>query len=379
MKNEAENKLNLIADIWKSYILEYQFCQKKIKYTEETKTNYFGDILGYFIDTFPIIYERKHLKSFSHSETFSHHISLLQSIYVHQDFVEELLVIFKCNISKGDLKLDPNYSINRNLRNELIGHPIRRNNGKLISSCLFGYGTNLSKILYLKYHQDKNYKFEKKECEVSEIISRHNTFLNTYFDKILDKLKAILSLYYKQLENFDKIIDKTDFSEIVRISSIYFESILKYDYVYDIKSLMIIYEKRNNHRRYQNLISTFLYDLKSNIFETQQTINDIINPKKKLAINDSIIPTVQFEIVYTDEISENPETKPKKVSYYYELGKLATKRNLIDFEFFSSFLHEKCAENKTVISELENMKNNIFDEIEYYSSFRLICKELNQE
>lgn len=51
MENNTIEKLDKIADIWNNFILEYKFCNKKIKFNDEIKTNYFGDILGYFYIT----------------------------------------------------------------------------------------------------------------------------------------------------------------------------------------------------------------------------------------------------------------------------------------------------------------------------------------
>ncbi|RNA62252.1 hypothetical protein D1631_10080 [Chryseobacterium nematophagum] len=378
MKNKAENKLEQIADVWNCFILEYKYCQNKIKFTEESKTNYFGDILGYFTDTFPIIYNRNDLISNSNSEIFSHHISLLQSIYVHQDFIEELLIIFKCNISKGTLKLDSNYSINRELRNELVGHPIRRLKGELISSCLFGYDTNLNKILYLRYHKDKNYKFEKKEYEVSEIISRHDIFLNKYFDVILDKLKEILIYLKKEIENFEKISNKKSFEDILKLTSIYYEKIFKLYYIYDIESLKIIYDKRNVHNRYQNLINKFYDDLKVDIIYTKDYIQNFIESEQKEVYNNYELPIINYEILFSDS-EDSDESSEISTNYNYELGKLATKRNPTDFKFFSYPIRTKCVENKAIMDELIHMENNIHNEIEYYCSYSLLRKELGED
>lgn len=152
----------------------------KFKQEREIKANYIHDILVYFSDTFDIMFCGR--KSNSLPEKFSNQIGLLQSIYVQQDFVEELLRIFKTGIEKGDLKKDPNYSINRDIRNELIGHPIRRENGNgaLISTCLFASCKESDKVAYGRYHRDNDYKYETIDHTVSEIIFRHKQFLNKY-------------------------------------------------------------------------------------------------------------------------------------------------------------------------------------------------------
>src|SRR5664280_340088 len=135
MKTEVEEKLDRIADIWNYFIWDYKFCSGKIKFNDDVKTNYFGDILGYFKDTLDIVFQTKKATNFN--DKFSFSISFLQEIYIQQDFKQEMLEIFKTGINKRDLKQDPSYYINRELRNELVGHPIRKFQDKLVSSTLY--------------------------------------------------------------------------------------------------------------------------------------------------------------------------------------------------------------------------------------------------
>jgi len=109
MRETFEKKLHKISDIWNFYIWDYKFCNSKIKFTPDVKSNYFGDILNYFSDTFNLIYNSRKTETFS--ENIERSISFLQAIYIQQDFIEELLYIFKCDLHKGDLKKDLNYSI----------------------------------------------------------------------------------------------------------------------------------------------------------------------------------------------------------------------------------------------------------------------------
>lgn len=375
LKEEVTYKLAQIANIWNHFIWKYNFCKQKIKFKPQVKTNYFGDILGYFQDTFDIIFDYRESKS--HSDRFSNQISLLQSIYVQQDFIEELLIIFKCGIEKGDLKKDLNYSINRDIRNELVGHPIRKHKGELISSCLFGYNGGQDKVFYLRYHIDNNYKFESMEFPVSEIIQRHKDFLNKYFNKILNKLKLILSEFSKEIENIESLIDKKNFDVILNISKGFYESIFDYDFVYNKESLQKIYAKKDEHRRYQNLIDKFYYDLKSSLKETKEYASELFEPKKrfkKTNIGNSI-----FDIEFVDSTKLDTTEKERLVTYHYELGKIATKRNPIDFDFFGGCLKRKCANNELVLNELEHMESNIYNDIEYFTAYRLICTELGEE
>jgi hypothetical protein len=376
MEEEVKYKLDQIANIWNHFIWEYDFCKREIKFDMEVRTNYFGDILGYFQDTFDIIFN--YSDSQSHNERFSTQISLLQSIYIQQDFVEELLRIFKLGINKGDLKKDTNYSINRNIRNELVGHPIRRinGNGALISSCLFGYNGGIDKITYLKYHKDNNFEFESMEYAVSEIISRHKQFLIFYFDKILHKLKGILSKFIKEINNIESLIKKKSFNEILNISSIFFESIFKLDYIYDKESLLIIYSRKGEHKRYQNLIDQFYKDLKNGLKETKDYVIELFEPRKKINKVQKEKPIIDIEFINVSEIKSDDIERP--ITYNRELGKLATRRNPMDFEFFGGCLKQKCMDNELVLNELKHMESNIYNDIEYYTAFRLISKELRE-
>ncbi|NJY62842.1 hypothetical protein HC174_08735 [Salinimicrobium sp. CDJ15-81-2] len=375
MKEELTYKLNRIADIWNSFLLEYEFCKNKIKITPEVQTNYFGDILGYFQDTFDIIFDKK--ASNSYSDQFSNHISLLQCIYVQQDFIEELLIIFKCGVNKGDLKEDLNYSINREIRNELVGHPIRKLRGKFISSCLFAYNNNRDKIVYLRYHKDNNFKFESMEFSVPEIINRHRKFLDKYFDLILNKLKKILWDFSKKIENIESLIDKKSFIEILNISEVFYESIFKYDFLYDKDSLLKVYSRKGEHIRYQNLIDKFYYDLKFSLKEKKEYANQLFEPRKKIKPTNKEIPLFDLKFKNSSEIKD--VKKEKQITYHYELGKLATKRNPMDFDFFGGTLRRKCSENELILNELNHMKANIYDDVEYYAAYRLICTELNED
>lgn len=375
MNPEIIDKLDRITEIWNHYIWEYKFCSTKIKFNDDVKTNYFGDLLGYFKDTFEIVYSEQRPTSFS--DKFSYTISFLQAIYIQQDFVQEMLEIFKTGIDKGQLKKDPNYFINRELRNELVGHPIRKYEDKLISSTLFSYRAKDDEIEYLRYHKDNNFKFESKSFNIADIQKRHNDFLNKYFDAIINRLKVILDEYVVELNKLENIINNNDFNTILKLVELYFESIFKSDFIYDKSSLLKIYNRKEEHPRYKTFIDRFNSDLKSYLTDTKANIIRVFEPKQANNFGQQEnFELPKIKIVFT---SPTDEPREQKVSYHYEIGKLATKRNPMDFEFFSGFLKSKCQDNRTVMEELKHMELNIFDEIEYYTSLRLIGLELKEE
>ena len=378
MKSDVEIKLEKNAEIWNYYIWEYKFCNNKIKFNQDAQTNYFGDILGYFHDTFDLVFSEKESNSFSGS--FTRNLSLLQAVYIHQDFIEELLILFKCNISKGDLKKDLNYSINRDIRNELVGHPIRKSlkGRKLISSTSFAYNAEKGSLKYLRYHKDNNFKFEEMTFQYSDIIERHGKFLNTYFDIILENLKSILHSFIKELGKIENLMKTHDFETMLNFASKAFESIFKNDYIYDKQSLLLIYKKRLEHKRYQNHIDLFLANLKGNLTDTKQNISDLFEPIE--IIKEEPIERLPFEIIFDTSDSDKKAISTKeKITYHYEIGKLATRKDSsFHFDFASSVLRSKCAENNIVLDELNHMEQNFYNEIEYYCSLNLIRFVLNE-
>lgn len=375
MKAKVEDKLERIADTWNYFIWEYKFCSNKIKFNEDVKTNYFGDILGYFNDTLEIVFTNNRYSDYS--AKFSFTISFLQAMYIQQDFVQEMLEIFKTGIDKGNLKQDPLYSINRNLRNELVGHPIRKFEDNLISSTLFSYQEKEDEIQYLRYHKDNNFKFESKTYTIAEIQERHGAFLEKYFDIILVKLKTVLNEYLLEIDKLEKVIENHEFETVLKLVELYFEAIFKSDFVYDKISLLKIYSRKDEHIRYQNFINRFYIDLKTAISEKRNFVKDIF---ERTLIDNSMqeilsLPTIQ--IVYTN--NSEPLNEKRKETYHYEIGKIATKRNQLDFDCFGGLLKAKCQNNEIVLNELDHMERNINDEIEYYTSLRLVCRELNEE
>ncbi|MUV02909.1 hypothetical protein GN157_04230 [Flavobacterium rakeshii] len=370
---ELIGKLNFIRDFWNHYVLEYQFCQKKIRFDDDIKTNYIGIIFGYFDDTFDLL-------SFSKSNTqpnFSYQISLLQTIYVQQDFIEQMLYIFKCRkdgdlIDKSKLKVNSNYSINREIRNELIGHPIRMNKGQLISASLFGYDTTSFTISYSRYHKENNHNFEHKKEEVSDILRRHSNFINEYFDIIIQKVKTILEAFEKNLDDVKRFLNNKNFESLINILSIKYESIFDYNYNYEPNNLKLIYSNREKHLRYKNLIDKFYFDLVESLTEKiestkhLQTWQYISKQETFVEPYGSILKFIDIEPESTNKI---------KRSYQYELSKLAN-RDFDSFNFNSEILKSNFSENKLVIDELNHMKNHFNNEIEYYCSYYLLYKTI---
>lgn len=376
MRNVLDKKLHTISEIWNNYIWNYKICNSKIKFTDDVKSNYFGDILIYFSDTFDLIYNDKKSTTFSNNIEF--YISFLQSIYIQQDFIKELLHIFKCDKEIKKIDKDANFKINRALRNELVGHPIRtiKNEKKLISSSIFSNLTNSEQIIYLRYHLDKNYKSEEIRHNKADILKRHSAFIDFHFDVIIEKLKGILLEFKTIIEKIENIIATESIDKIVEFVSSNFEYISKTNHLYEKDTLLDIYKLRNKNERYNCAIEMFLKDLNQYIYETKKNIDDIINEKPTFDIiekNDEIkLPEVKL-------VSYNPKNQSftKNTLHHYELSKLLDRNDLSMFIFFCSILKKEFKKNELIISEIENMEKNLDNTLEYYCSYYLIQRELS--
>ncbi|MFD2784559.1 hypothetical protein [Hymenobacter rubripertinctus] len=379
MKSMLDKKLDKISDIWNHYIWEYKFCNSKIKFTPDVKSNYFGDILNYFSDTSNLIYGTKETKNFTSNIEIS--ISFLQAIYIQQDFIEELLYIFKCNINKGDLKKDKNYSINREIRNELIGHPIRKIdiNGtrQLLSSTIFSNSTNAHQISYIKYQLANNYKFEEINHRREDILNRHLVFTEKYFDIIISRLKNILFLFKKQLQNIELTLSTAPFENILKTVSNSFEYFYRTDYLYKPETLLRIHTLKDSNERYNSAIKKFYIELRKSLADTKDSIDDLINDTDRHSIEAEKSKVVIPKIIIIEGDGKYKDNN-LPISYDYEIGKLSEKDSIGKFRIFSSFLKTKCKENKLVISEIENMEKNFDDDLEYYCSLHLIEEELSK-
>ncbi len=130
-------KLKLITDIWNEVFLSYSFVQNKVSFNNEKATNYYGEITHYFRDTYPIVEQhesRKHKPCKFHEYIF-YSVGILQTLYVQQDLLDEMLMIFALDKSSNEDKQRI-----RDLRNELVGHPISRDLQNKLTSSVFWLG-----------------------------------------------------------------------------------------------------------------------------------------------------------------------------------------------------------------------------------------------
>lgn len=400
MQEEIEGLLKQIRNIWNSAIWDHQFYYKKIKHNSDIRTNYFGEILGYFEDTLDIVFSDEYNTiQDNHSARFSYSISLLQAIYVQQDFVEELLSIFKTGIDKGDLKKEVSYTINRELRNELVGHPVRKllqetgeyqthqcsncdikidkpiRKEALVSTTLFSYQGAKDEIKYLRYSRENNFKVEIMSHKIIDIQERHFKYLANFLKKVISSTLPLIKKHRKQLDSLISQIKKKKLDSVIDMTDHYFESFFETDHLYTPKHLLELNSKQEENFRYKYSLDLFYKDLEESINDFIINIDEIINPGKKEL--QSSIKASPIEINFFNNIEELDQIKKDVVEkdFNYEISKFYSKRNSQDFSFFSSSVLSR-TDNKIVIDEIHHMSNNISNVLEYYSALNVVVKEL---
>lgn len=368
--NNAKKKLSKITTVWNDFIWEVKFLQDKINFNEEVTSNYYGDILYYFNDTIELL-KANRLENVNFNDSIFNAIGLMQIIYIHQDLIDEMLHIFKLQRSKKEDK-----NPNRKIRNELVGHPInRKHNNELESSVIFGKNNGKGCIHYIKYESKKSFNSENISYNIEDILNGHSDFLNKYLDKILEKSFDILRKYKTKLKNIKNLIStEGKFLKIVDLSERFYTYIFNYDYLFQRGILLECYKRRNKHLRYKKAVDKFLLELSSGIDETLNNIEDIIRDKKSNNIEKNQIEEV--EITFVEDFKENisPKYKTNK-NYNYYFEKLHEKKHLNILNLFE----DEFKDSLEIINELNNMKNNVDNDLEYYCSYNHLKSLIQRE
>jgi hypothetical protein len=364
--DSIKKKLERINDIWSRYVLNYQHFHQHVAWDDEVRTNYFGDIIQYFNDTLDLIDRKPADSDFQNSIFYA--TSLLQVIYVHQDLTDELLRIFKIKASSLEDK-----NPNREIRNELIGHPVNRgtpDNGRKLKSTIF-WSTNstVGNIHYIRYASENNFLGEEVFYDVNSIIKAHHDYLNKYFDKIISKIRKPLQLYTKQLNVLEQLInDERDFTKIVEITFQRYEYISLVFNHYNEAILKECYKRRDEHFRYQYAVDKFKADLSECLYHTRIEIQKLISV---IQLEDETpMAIINKKIVFNQIDSNIPsnEHQTEQNNNDRELGKLSEKNPCFGIPHFM----KKYSNNPEIIAELENMQNNMNNNLEYYCSFEYL-------
>jgi hypothetical protein len=353
-----EKRIKKLADIWNYYFWDYKFCQDKINFTDDIKTNYYGDILSFIETTLnsltAVEYEKGVEKSIFQA------VGILQIIYTHQDLIDELLYIFKIHQSTS---VDKNP--NRQIRNELIGHPIRRvpKSKELISSVFFGYEFKNGTLDYVLYSKENNFSPKAFSYQLEDLIRNHKVFLEKYMNIIWAKIEKILRALQRELIELNNLVLKNiEFTKIVNLVHQRYNKIFKENYLFEPEIILQCYEKRNENIRYQNAISLFTDTLKEYLPDTINNIDQLFIEQPEPKFEEL---NIKINIV---KHSSKKIARDKSQHLDYEFSKLHHNHPIFGIEYFMN----KFKNDKDIITELLHMEKYIDNVLEFNSAFEYL-------
>lgn len=366
MYNTIIKKLELITEAWNNFFLESKFCQGYINYTEEVQTNYYGDIFYMFTDT---------LKSLDEIEGDSKHemvimktVGVMQVLFVQQDLIDELLYIFKLKQSSKEDK-EPN----RTIRNELIGHPIRRDtkDKTLVSSVIFGRALSHEVIHYVIYSPAKSKYGQDKSYNLKDILENHESYLNKYLNQIIDKINKVLISLKKKVAQVKNMLDKQiQVDKIVIFVEHNFNNFTDSHYLHTSEILAEAIRRREEHPRYENIIALCQSELLGFVLDTNDSIDQVLNGGFQP------IGASYCDLSLNDQLTEEivmPQANYIR-SYRYEFGKLFKNHPIFSINFFKG----QFAHDNEIQAELKNIDENGNRTIERYGSLEYLRKLLTQ-
>lgn len=363
---EIKRKLNILENIWRNRFWDYDYLLKNIGYQKSTQSNYPGIVFGYLSDTIPIIENYYKSEAMDKNDCFLATIGLLQTIYIQQDLIDELLQVFKLQESKLEDK-----NPNRTIRNDLAGHPIRRRKSigekskSLQSYSLFSYEATKSKIQYLNYRKETNFTFELKKYDVLEVISQHKRFLEKYLDKIFREAFKLLRKFSNFNQELLDIQNKIDFIKLLDQVEIRFNNLFRQDNLFDKRYLEECWTERTKHPRYQYAVDKFNRDLLTMITDVKNSIENLEEEWHKLRDCREEQEAVSDLDNNSNRIIDSP------IVDRYELSKLYDDHPIFGIKFFM----DKFSDNAAVLEELKNMKENL-GKTEFYCSYNYLSEVL---
>lgn len=350
-----------IREAWNDYFLESRYCQQQINFGPEERTNYMGDLLNYFDDTIELL-EQIPLKP-NYQLALYDTVSVLQLMYIGQDLIDELRFVFKMPQSSGVDKL-----LIRALRNELTGHPISRDKkNNFISSVFFTRNSHGKVIEYLRYHKEKDYKFEVIRYKWSELVKVHEAYLLDNLKDILATIKDKLKQYQNQLSQFLKSFSRISFDGLVIKTEHLIETFFEYSSLYSASNLRHFFQRRDLHPRYSHCIDCFIRDLKLDLLQVEMDLKQFragVLPVENLGSDNQIMA----RIVFTKGSGKVARTQPMQRNVRYQFSKLREKHPIFGIEYFIESYHD----DPELLSELMHMQSVIADDREFYCCYEYL-------
>ncbi|ETZ19142.1 hypothetical protein [Pedobacter sp. V48] len=360
-KNEIVRLSEKIREAWNDYFLEYQYCQNRINFGTEERTNYMGDLLNYFDDTVELL-EHIPVKA-NYQLAVYDTVSVLQLMYIGQDLIDELRFVFKMPASSGEDKL-----LIRTLRNELTGHPISRDKkNNFISSVFFTRDSYGTVVEYLRYHKDRDYKSEVVRYEWEELVRAHENYLLENLKAILATIKNKLKLYQNQLSKFLKDFPKISFEGIVNKTEHLFDAFFENSALYSKSNLLYFFENQTVHPRYRHCTDIFMRDLKHDLVQITGDIKEFRSDEPQLLAPQDHSHT-SFKIVFSKGAGNGTDAESTRRDIRHQFSKLREKHPVFGIDYFIKTYRD----DPEVLSELKYLQSVHGDEREFYCCYEYL-------
>lgn len=353
MLNISE-KIDAISNFWVHYACKYQTITKKLNCSEGLNPTFFADVVEYLKFSSELVFEKFNPKN---GDLLSL-IGTLQMMFVQQDLLDEIRTIFHL---KKAIKSD--YML-RQLRNELIGHPISRQGGKLKSTVLWNGGFDGESIDYVKYASENNFVPERETLyTVSELLEEHKQFVNKQLDEIINKIKCLVKIYKSQLKQIVNLQDDiTKFPIYLRLAQQLFEGVFMHSHAFKPEILQHCYDKMDEHQRYKYVIEYFIKTLRDLAGERLEELETGLLPQNRLIPADSIVFKWHNQ-------TKNLKTVKGSNELDYILAKLVERKPVCTPGDLRSYVNEDSA----TMSEISHMEKYYQNDMEYFAAYEYLC------
>lgn len=341
----------------------------------------FSDVYQYFRKTFELI-DIETEKQISFKDSFFRFFGLLQVIYVQQDLTDAIAQVFGVNIENC-----PNRKVNRDLRDQLIGHPLsdQRNSQKRnkkqckkdtvkLKSTIILKDITPQTFHYICYEPENVDKHYSEEAEnIDSILARHITFLNECLDSILEKCFKELERQISKNEEFignyynDKIPE-------IRKYECWFKQYLNYT-SFELDILRYCVNKREVHKKYEVYLIEFKRMIVLRYLEMVERFKTFSERMVKTNSTNYIFHPNQS--IY----SKFKKEKKKIESYFKQTNNHTIGHDLRDiskpyndlWDIGFNQLLRVFTNDVDVMTELNSLKEIKSEAIEYEISYRYIC------
>ncbi|MBU1008655.1 MAG: hypothetical protein KKD74_00845 [Bacteroidetes bacterium] len=348
-------KINAISHFWIYYACYYQTIRKKLNWSEKNNPTFFGDRIEYLKLSSELVFEKYNPKTVNLLSL----TGAIQMMYVQQDLLDELRMIFRLpQANKTGYVL-------RQMRNELIGHPISWDEkGNLKSTVLWNGGFNGESIDYVKYASENNFEPEEEtKYSLAQILIEHEKFVNKQFDEIIRKINSIRKKYQSQIAGILKLQDDTtEFPKYLRLTQQLFEGVFEQSHAFRPDILQEYYTKIHEQNRYKYVIEQFISTIRNQVSETVEDMEKGLTEKTRH------VPSQDFKVKLISN-AKNLTSKNKNHTVDYILSKLVERKPVC----LPSDLLPYVNEDSLAIAEIQHMEKYYQSDLEYYSAFEHLC------